>query len=148
MQIQISWLLQKPTDLDLHCLQMQSISGFSRTRVKIISLGAVDVTVPISLALNLRSTDSRYVGRSSIQEWVSGKYRIRPNYHNASISAQSSKFYSQHNFCLLLYKGKCCGYSFELHQLDAIQMSTHNICLIKKIRIKEKTQKHCIRIIR
>ena len=34
MQIQISWLLQKPTDLDLHCLQMQGISGFSRTRVK------------------------------------------------------------------------------------------------------------------
>ena len=33
VQIQISWLLQKPTDLDLHCLQRQSISGFSRTRV-------------------------------------------------------------------------------------------------------------------
>ena len=29
VQIQISWLL-----LDLHCLQMQGISGFSRTRVK------------------------------------------------------------------------------------------------------------------
>ena len=28
-----SWL-QKPTDLDLHCLQRQGISGFSRTRVK------------------------------------------------------------------------------------------------------------------
>ena len=24
----------KPTDLDLHCLQRQDISGFSRTRVK------------------------------------------------------------------------------------------------------------------
>ena len=34
MKIQISWLLQKPTDLDLHCLQRQGISGFSRTRVK------------------------------------------------------------------------------------------------------------------
>ena len=33
MQIQISWLLQKPADLDLHCLQRQGISGFSRTRV-------------------------------------------------------------------------------------------------------------------
>ena len=30
MHIQI----QKPTDLDLHCLQRQSISGLSRTRVK------------------------------------------------------------------------------------------------------------------
>ena len=28
-----------------------------------------------------------------------------------------------------LYKGICCGHSFELHrQVDAIQMSTHNIC--------------------
>ena len=33
VQIQICWLLQKPTDLDLHCLQRQGISGFSRTRV-------------------------------------------------------------------------------------------------------------------
>ena len=35
VQIQISWLLQKPTDLDLHCLQRQCISGFCRTRVKV-----------------------------------------------------------------------------------------------------------------
>ena len=34
MKIQISWLLQKPTDLDLHRLQRQGISGFSRTRVQ------------------------------------------------------------------------------------------------------------------
>ena len=34
VQIQISWLLQKPTDLDLHRLQSQGISGFSRTRFK------------------------------------------------------------------------------------------------------------------
>ena len=27
VQVQISWLLQKPTDLDLHCLQKQDISG-------------------------------------------------------------------------------------------------------------------------
>ena len=33
VQIQISWLLQKPTDLDLYCLQRQGISGFSRTKV-------------------------------------------------------------------------------------------------------------------
>ena len=35
MQNQISWLLQKPTDLDLHCFQRQDISGFSRTRVNL-----------------------------------------------------------------------------------------------------------------
>ena len=38
MQIQISWLLKKPTDLDLHCLQRQGISGFSMTRVNELTL--------------------------------------------------------------------------------------------------------------
>ena len=37
MQTQISWLLQKPADLDLHCLQRQGISGFSRTRVTTVA---------------------------------------------------------------------------------------------------------------
>ena len=36
-----------------------------------------------------------------------------------------------------LYKGICCGYSFELHrQVDAIQMSIHNICLYKEVKKK------------
>ena len=33
---------QKPTDLDLHCLQRQGISGVSRTRVKVPIRTAVD----------------------------------------------------------------------------------------------------------
>ena len=36
-----------------------------------------------------------------------------------------------------LYKGICCGYSFELHrQVDAIQISTYNICLYKEVNKK------------
>ena len=38
VQIQISWLLQKPTDLDLHCLKKQYISAFNRTRVNLSGL--------------------------------------------------------------------------------------------------------------
>ena len=34
VQIQICWLLQKPTDLDLPCLQEQGISRFCRTRAE------------------------------------------------------------------------------------------------------------------
>ena len=34
VQIQVSWLIKKPTDLDLHCLQNKGISGFSMRRVK------------------------------------------------------------------------------------------------------------------
>ena len=41
VQIQISWLLQKPTDLDLHCLQRQDISGCSRTMVNLNRLFSV-----------------------------------------------------------------------------------------------------------
>ena len=38
-------------------------------------------------------------------------------------------------FSNFLYKGISCGYSFELHQqVDAIQMSTHNICLYKEVK--------------
>ena len=36
VQILIRWLLQKPSDLDLHCLQRQCLSLFSRTRVKML----------------------------------------------------------------------------------------------------------------
>ena len=40
VQIQISWLLKKPTDLDPNCLQRWGISGFSRKRVKSSILSA------------------------------------------------------------------------------------------------------------
>ena len=40
-------------------------------------------------------------------------------------------------FSDFLFKGICCEYSFELHQqVDAIQMSTHNICLYKEVKKK------------
>ena len=40
-------------------------------------------------------------------------------------------------FSNFIYKGICCGYSFELHrQVDAIQMGTHNICLYKEVKKK------------
>ena len=44
-------------------------------------------------------------------------------------------------FCLFLYKGICCGYPFELHRLvDAIQMSSYNICFYKENQ--KKSRKH------
>ena len=42
VQIQISWLLQNPIDLDLHCLQRQDISGSSR-----IPLLLLNTTCPV-----------------------------------------------------------------------------------------------------
>ena len=55
------------------------------------------------------------------------------------ISAQSSD-YSQCTL-LLLYKDIRCGYPFELRRLiDAIQMSTHNICFYEENQ--RKSHKH------
>ena len=47
---------QKPTDLDLHCLQMQGISGFSRTRVKSLSEERVQLSIFCKKESNLIST--------------------------------------------------------------------------------------------
>ena len=46
-------------------------------------------------------------------------------------------------FCQLLYTGICCGYPFELHRLvDAIQMSTYNICFYKGIYCRYPFELH------
>ena len=52
VQIQI----QKPTDLGLHCLQRQGISGFSRTRVNIIVLKLVNFNIAVVKELFLTSS--------------------------------------------------------------------------------------------
>ena len=53
----MSWLLQKPTDLDLHCLQRQGISGFSRTRVKSILLPVAVFKIAGRVAENSKDPD-------------------------------------------------------------------------------------------
>ena len=62
------------------------------------------------------------------------RYRIRPYYRTYPYKRSTVKqYYSMYIFSLLLYKGICCWYSFELHRLvDAIQVSTHNICFYKE----------------
>ena len=41
---------KKPTDLDLHCLQRQGISGFSRTRDKIIIASCLESLLSLTEA--------------------------------------------------------------------------------------------------
>ena len=37
-------------------------------------------------------------------------------------------------FSDFLYESICCGYSFELpQQVEAVQMSTHNVCFYKEV---------------
>ena len=56
VQIQISWLLQKPTDLDLHCWQMQDVSGLIRTRVKIKKTATCNCFLYLSLYFDTTNT--------------------------------------------------------------------------------------------
>ena len=70
-------------------------------------------------------------------------YRIRPNYHTNPYKRAVKKFHSLQISASVLFLyffiKACCGYSFELHRLvDAIQMSTHNICLYKENHKKNR----------
>ena len=90
MQIQISWLLQKPTDLDLHCLQRQGISGFSMTSVNtILFFGFVrkqDLKFPSVWSNHLVGFD----GQFHLERISYLPYHIRPNISTYPISTQSS----------------------------------------------------------
>ena len=71
------------------------------------------------------------------------KYRIRPNYRTYPYKRTVKQYYSKYIFSLLLYKGICCWYSFELHRLvNAIQMSTNNICFYKDPKSEIKSNKY------
>ena len=87
MQIQISWLFQKPTDLDLHCLRRQGISGFSRTRVK------EEVTKTVYLVKRTwKPTVSMFRQTLKLNIWhmstVMHHYRI--HYHQCMISQREN----------------------------------------------------------
>ena len=79
-----------------------------------------------------------FINKSSMPKSIKDlTYRIRSNYRTYPYKRTVKKFRSLQItasvlFSLLLYKGICCGYSFKLHRLvDAIQMSSHNICFYK-----------------
>ena len=55
MQIQISWLLQKPTDLDLHCLQNRIYPGSAGQ-----GLRNLYVQVTSTLKCSLRDDEIRF----------------------------------------------------------------------------------------
>ena len=50
----------KPTDLDLHCLQSQDLSGFSRTRVKGICNDNLNHFLHFAIKACVLSTDNMF----------------------------------------------------------------------------------------
>ena len=107
--------------------------------------------------------DEFEIMRKDALRFAKEKYRIRPNYRTVRLSFSNLQdtlicgqiciyllrihykkdqkrtylMMTMRFFSDFLYKCICCGYSFELHrQVDAIQMSTHNICLCKEVKKK------------
>ena len=101
MQIQISWLLQKPTDLDLHCLQRQDISGFSRTRV-------------LSVEWAYYKQQPRFHGivEGNKDNIITS---LSPVYLLTDISPDKTLFFNRKVliFFLFLHENIGCGYSLE-----------------------------------
>ena len=116
VQIQISWLPQNPTDLDLHCLQRQGISGFSRTRVKSSENQGTLITQILghrnslwSWLKNLikeklflkNSSIMDYVVFSSIYELVAHKKRVLFILAASKVSCEPAHQQSSQSLCCL-----------------------------------------------
>ena len=95
VQIQISWLLQKPTDLELHCLQRQDISGLSRSRVNIFILPSLPIFIYINIFHWLRCCNDKFRALDKDSFFFSTK-----------------RFDIIILFCYFFMK-TCCGYSLE-----------------------------------
>ena len=78
VQIQITWLLQKPTDQTLHCLQRQGITGFSRTRVNKIFAS----TMQFSLTEQMGQDNLVYIHKLyyTVFLWTKPQKRDRTTY--------------------------------------------------------------------
>ena len=131
MQSQISWLLQKPTDLNLHCLQRQGISGFRRTRVNIgkPKLGTL-------LVLNFQQ--GHFTAYQCVLNcWMSGKQCKLIGHHLQQCliwvytvcSGLSVPIFE--GFSVFLYQNICCEYSLEMfQQFDLFMMDNHRVCFL------------------
>ena len=75
-----------PTDLDLHCLQRQGISGFSRTRVKIFFLFSEKISFDTTCTLSPKETI-----RINCQSLFSGKIKKNINLSSAELAQRVVK---------------------------------------------------------
>ena len=70
----------------------------------------------------------KIAGKKLVVKYVS-TYKVKQDQQmNYLIVLTRCVFFSD-----FLSKSICCGYSFELHRQDAIQMGTHSIYLYKRV---------------
>ena len=148
MQIQISWLLQKPTDLDLHCLQRQGISGFSSWRIKETYLSGYLLNVAIMIII---CSECIY----SLLWWFAQKRDINHGaksfaFQNLSVEigpyciGPDKGLFSTETYWYFSYLSKRLFYGCSLEAPphppppqapQSLLISTHNICFQGQIRI-------------
>ena len=144
MQIQISWLLQKPTDLDLYCLQRQGISRFSRTRVKSLENMCCGYSVEVSHWSTSNEYPQQYVSWRTIirktfiwrvlllrvLETFMGKKRQnkQSNFHSSNHSLIKVFIWTQFGFPISqITKGKPDHNKMNLHLFAAHISQNNNI---------------------
>ena len=146
------------SDLGLQCLSVTLLGVFRLQWVKYIVKLASNASIFFAKKKKKWTTCSFYCSHFHGKKCYCScqiTYRIRPNYRTVRLGFSNLLWTlicgkiciyllrihykkDQKNHLIdydyvivsdFLYKGICCGYSFELHrQVDAIQMSTHNIC--------------------
>ena len=113
--------------------------GFLYSINKFPNSQQVSFTPPFLLVIHIRgyiATDKRDVQINTVFDLIMAHTLISAVKQFRSLQITASVF-------CLLHKGVCCGYPFELHQLvDAIQMSTHNICFYKGNKNKTEKTSH------
>ena len=119
----------KPTDLDLHCLLRQGMTWLAREGLSFSKLLEKPVVKYLPNEGILWRNMSRGLPEGS-QEWCLCDMCF--NFLYTSIMVGTVLIWTPRQ----VNKSICCGYSSELpRQVEAIQMSTHNICYYKEVGI-------------
>ena len=101
MQIKISWLLKKPTDLDLHCLQRQGISVLSRTRVK-QELSQILILTKCQALYSWKNKKKVYNVRMLFSAVVTGASRVKSRFLKCCLTSYTHCLIS-YTHCLISY---------------------------------------------
>ena len=135
MQIQISWLLQKPTYLDLYCLQKQGISGFSRTRVKKNLLNFHLYCHLTWWHVHIGQRNQAFaISESNEPESGQHKASARADCMNTRAHQLLCCFYMPQRTSLLIATNPQVVGTHNKHLIELLLMSTHNICFHGEIR--------------
>ena len=115
MQIQISWCLQKPTDLNLHCLLRQDMSCSAREGLTFIS-AMMSVVTFYNEQWFCKRTPKTLIKQHKCTGWSQYYENIPP--WTPLLYSKTGVYRGIHNFSYFCSKTDC-GYSLELPWLGS-----------------------------